>query len=387
MSDNTTNFAALGGGVVVGAIVVGGLTFALTRGDAPPPEPPPEPVVEPEPQPEPEPEPEPVDPHELRELVKQREGHVVGPVFSADGQWLAYEVFGKGNWRTTFVTDMAEQTHAIGPAGHEPGTMDVAGPAWHPDGRLFFESAPAGKRGAGLVYGSDAQGLSDGAFVGEPVVVDGSAGQTEVAVASDGTLAWIFAGELFVLPPDGEPRQLTSTEGREREPVFSPDGTRIMVSRGGLGSRDLVAIDVASGDETVLADGPGDQIRGVWLDDGVAYTSSARIGQPFDVLLARNGETTVLQTDVRIGVRGALSLSPDRSTLLWVSTVQPADVVMYDLASGTARTFATGLKAAEGPVLGPDGQLVLSGNAVDQEDTYKRLYVVVPHPEALIPRE
>lgn len=388
MALGTPNFAALGAGIVAGAVVVGGLGLALTRGDSSA-DPTPAVVAEPEPEParviepdlEPEPEPE-VDPHRVHEIARHREGHVVGPVFSPDGQWLAYEVFGKGNWRTTYVTDRADVTYTIGPAGQALGTLDVAGPAWHPDGRLFFEAAPAGKRGAGLVHGGPVAEMS-----GEPILDEATPGQTEVVVGPDGTLAWIFAGELFVLEPDGEPRQLTQSEGREREPIFSPDGTRILVSRGGLGERDLVAIDVASGDEAVIADGPGDQIRGVWLDDGVAYTTSARIGQPFDVVLARNGETRVLQSDVRIGVRGALSLSPDRSTLLWVSAVHPSEVVLHDLATATTSILETELKAVEGPVMGPDGTLVFSGTAADQEDSWKRLYAVLPGEGALKPRE
>lgn len=45
---------------------------------------------------------------------------------------------------------------------------------------------------------------------------------------SDNALAFVYAGDIWIAAPDGSnPVRLTSHPADERDPIFSPDGTKI----------------------------------------------------------------------------------------------------------------------------------------------------------------
>ncbi|MEL7318455.1 MAG: PDZ domain-containing protein [Pseudomonadota bacterium] len=108
---------------------------------------------------------------------------------------------------------------------------------------------------------------------------------------SEDKLAFAYAGDIWVANADGSnPVRLTSHEASERDPVFSPDGTKIAYTANYDGNSDAFVIDVTGGEPQRLTWHPGSDIAIDWLPDGktVALVStrernSGRSGQLFHV--------------------------------------------------------------------------------------------------------
>ncbi|MDJ0976900.1 MAG: PDZ domain-containing protein [Erythrobacter sp.] len=108
---------------------------------------------------------------------------------------------------------------------------------------------------------------------------------------SDSALAFAYAGDIWIAAPDGSnPVRLTSHPADERDPIFSPDGTRIAYTANYDGNDDVFVIDVRGGEPQRLTWYPGSDEAIDWLPDGetIAMVStrerrSGRSGQLFHV--------------------------------------------------------------------------------------------------------
>src|SRR5947207_13153893 len=83
------------------------------------------------------------------------------------------------------------------------------------------------------------------------------------------SVAFEYAGDLWVVSRNGGPaRRLTSTQGVEIDPYFSPDGSQIAFSSTVAGNTDVYVVPTAGGDPKRLTYHPGtDRVRG-WTPDG-----------------------------------------------------------------------------------------------------------------------
>src|SRR5689334_7620013 len=83
------------------------------------------------------------------------------------------------------------------------------------------------------------------------------------------SVAFEYAGDLWVVARSGgSARRLTSTQGAEIEPYFSPDGAKIAFSSTVVGNTDVYVVPTAGGDPKRLTYHPGaDRVRG-WTPDG-----------------------------------------------------------------------------------------------------------------------
>src|SRR5204863_7675820 len=83
------------------------------------------------------------------------------------------------------------------------------------------------------------------------------------------SVAFEYAGDLWVVPRNGgQARRLTSTQGVEIDPYFSPDGSQIAFTSTVAGNTDVYVVPTAGGDPTRLTYHPGlDRARG-WTPDG-----------------------------------------------------------------------------------------------------------------------
>lgn len=86
---------------------------------------------------------------------------------------------------------------------------------------------------------------------------------------SDSALAFVYAGDIWIAAPDGSnPVRLTSHPADERDPVFSPDGTKIAYTANYDGNADVFVIDVRGGEPQRLTWHPGDDTAIDWTRDG-----------------------------------------------------------------------------------------------------------------------
>src|SRR5688572_31082180 len=77
-------------------------------------------------------------------------------------------------------------------------------------------------------------------------------------------VAFAYAGDLWVVARSGgDARRLTSTQGAEVDPYFSPDGSKIAFSATVAGNTDLYVVPTTGGDAKRLTYHPGpDRARG-----------------------------------------------------------------------------------------------------------------------------
>lgn len=83
------------------------------------------------------------------------------------------------------------------------------------------------------------------------------------------SVAFEYAGDLWVVSRNGgQARRLTSTQGVEIEPYFSPDGSQIAFTSTVAGNTDVYVVPTAGGDPKRLTYHPAtDRVRG-WTPDG-----------------------------------------------------------------------------------------------------------------------
>ncbi len=93
------------------------------------------------------------------------------------------------------------------------------------------------------------------------------------------SVAFEFAGDLWVVSRSGgAARRVTSTQGAEIDPYFSPDGSQIAYSSTIAGNMDVYVVPTSGGDPRRLTYHPGvDRVRG-WTPDGrrVIFASGRR---------------------------------------------------------------------------------------------------------------
>ena len=110
---------------------------------------------------------------------------------------------------------------------------------------------------------------------------------------SDNALAFVYAGDIWIASSDGSnPKRLTSHAATERDPIFSPDGTKVAFTADYDGNDDVFVVDVSGGQPERLTWHPGNDIAVDWAPggDAVAFVSarevrSGRSGQLFHVAL------------------------------------------------------------------------------------------------------
>ena len=118
----------------------------------------------------------------------------------------------------------------------------------------------------------------------------GSAGAAE---DSDGTrllrdpdvgaeqIVFVHANDLWLVPRDGgDAVRLTSGEGAETDPAFSPDGAWIAFTGEYGGNEDVYVVPATGGQPQRLTWHPGDDVVQGWTADGEVLFRSGRRGQP-----------------------------------------------------------------------------------------------------------
>lgn len=98
---------------------------------------------------------------------------------------------------------------------------------------------------------------------------------------SSGEIVFRYAGDLWITPKEGgTARRITSAQGAESFPRFSPDGARIAFAASYDGGTDLYVMDVGGGVPQRVTHHPGQEVLCDWYPDGesLLYWSSEAAG-------------------------------------------------------------------------------------------------------------
>ncbi len=236
------------------------------------------------------------------ELISSANG--MSPAWSPDGGRIA------------FLSNRAEgwDLYVVESAGGEPRQLTSGAtaddPAWHPD-----RHGIAVERRGGIE-------LVDADGDGRDVIVERG---SQPAWASDGRLAFVRGGDLWLRSVEGEETRLLVDATR---PAWSPDGERIAVAR----LRGLVVLDLDGGGLRELDGQSGDDVP-AWHPQGerIAFV---RCGRLWEAELG--GEERPIAG--LPSPAGAPAWSPDGERLAFhLHRGGNWDVAVADLATGTLR--------------------------------------------------
>jgi tricorn protease len=124
-----------------------------------------------------------------------------------------------------------------------------------------------------LVLGLLAAGTTAAGAQGSRLLRDPDVGATDIV--------FVHANDLWLVARDGgDARRLTSAEGAETDPAFSPDGRWIAFTGQYAGNTDVYLVPAAGGEPRRLTWHPGEDVVQGWTPDGAILFQSGREGQP-----------------------------------------------------------------------------------------------------------
>jgi Tol biopolymer transport system component len=292
-----------------------------------------------------------------RELVRLALTDLQQPRWSPDGRRIAFVDSRVGQPGAVYVVEAESARLARIALEGPPG--QVYGLAWSADGSLVYsrtDTTASGNRGntPGRVLLQAISARHARALFSVPDLGTGLdlLGASRVVVTTDDS-----AQELVEQPLDGgSAAVLRSSLSSDREPVYSPDGTRIVFSSNRDGNLDLYEMERATGTVRRLTADAGDDWDPAFSRDGKTLVFSSN----------RTGAFEVWAANADGGAPRQLSRSGDGQN----PTTTPEGWVVYSCAvEGRAglwkvRLDGTGatrllMSRPENPEVSPDGSLVL----------------------------
>lgn len=277
------------------------------------------------------------------------------PVFSRDGRSIAYwsraSIDQPWDLRVMDADGSDGLVIATGIDGSSTALTHPAAPVWSPEGdRMIFDAFVPELTGAAAGCPS-----YDGQFCGSRLftaATDGSGfariGDPDLDARSP---AWSPTGDLIVFggaqgdmpglyamdPSGGDVQRIGQVSGVDWSFIvnsWSPDGERVVTQLSGF-PHDVVAVDVSTGEVTVIADSSTDEWLPVWSPDGSAI--SMVVGAAATVVDLDGGDQLVLDPDT-----GYLlpMWSPD-GELLTVDSPQLDEIRIYSRSGELTGTLAT----------------------------------------------
>lgn len=276
------------------------------------------------------------------------DGHVMHPVFSLDGKFVAFEVNRLAGQVDLFVAELngaiaKDGVRVVLPGTNAFGGGDVvaANPAWHPQKLIVFEGSNTSGQYRLYYYqpggGAAAEMISTQELPGHI---------TFPAIAPDGNTMALIAkqtgnGDIRLRDTgSGKLSQATSTPATESFPTFSPDGAEMLFTRRHADTEDVFMLQPSSGVEKQIVGGPGDQSRPTYAQAGdrVLYFDGARGENQWDLMSvdANGGDAKKIARSVRLPHRARPAISPDGSWVAWVTDdPQAANKVMLSKVDGS----------------------------------------------------
>jgi Tol biopolymer transport system component len=161
------------------------------------------------------------------------------------------------------------------------------------------------------------------------------------------------------LMPVGQPRQVTSGDAWESEPILSPDGGRIAYASNVSGNRDIYIIDAGGGNPLQLTTDPAADYYPAWFPDGSSLAFVSDRGEETGIwkIGQLGGGATLLLRDASYP-----AISPDGEKIAFSKTTTGTDlrIGVASIADPTNVTMLTGdddgLWSHRAPAWSPDGR-------------------------------
>ena len=187
--------------------------------------------------------------------------------------------------------------------------------------------------------------------VSTPAVAQTSAGLIRYADVSDTQIAFVYGGDIWVVPKTGGTAiQLTHSPGEESWPRFSPDGTEIAYTASYNGNQDVYVMPASGGLPTRVTYQSHPDRMVDWHPDGrrILFASGRESGrQSFSqfYLVAKEGG---LPEKLSVPYGELASYSPDGRRLAYITKITEnypfkryrgglaSDIIIFDLENNTA---------------------------------------------------
>lgn len=322
-------------------------------------------------------------------------GHGSNPLWSSDGNWLAFEVNNNSDKVDLYVVKVTTGAPGAPTKIVIPGSSSsfsggggfAAAPVWHPKQsillfsgansggtmRLYFLSA-SNPAPAEYVNGS----LAPGALAWPSISPDGST----VAFTTSAT----GAGDVMLFSQQTNKVTLAfpSTKESENAPTFGPDSKRLVFSRKNYGSEDVFTITTGEAAAVPVkgATGNGDQTRPRVVGADVVYFTSERGVGRWDVgaVPVAGGDRRIVARDVRLPIRTTPAVTPDGKSVVYGSSEPAKDGSVYitRLDGSVTSEIKTGLAAVGEPAISTvGGKSFLSFTALPSSGSdWRQLHVV-----------
>ena len=326
------------------------------------------------------------------EVVFDGTGHAYNPVFSMDGEYVAFEVNRYTGDVELFVAQMngvaiakdGKRVALPGGASNFSDNQVVVNPTWHPQGLAIFEGS--NENGKYRLYFAQ-----PGTAAAEMITQQQAGGDlTFPTVSPDGNnLSFVSDmtgnGDIYNLDRASyDVTQLTSSQSAEMFPLFHESGSKILFTRKVNNTEDIFELDVATKNASLVIGGRGDQTRPTYGANGriVYFSSESGVEDRWDIFSvdSQGNDKKLLAKSVRLPLRARPALTPDGTMVSFVyDDPSRGDSVWLATLDGSRRVeIKTDFKACGEPtVTTTKGRTVLGYTALPSaKSDWRFLYLV-----------